>query len=66
MGDAQALAIAIARNRDDPDAARRDWEHWRRPALAPYLALGSAGVRVVRGGPAPPEERWPPGEGGAM
>lgn len=64
MGDAQALAIAVARNPDDPDAACRDWEHWRRPALAPYLALGSAGVRVVRGGPAPPEERWPPGEGG--
>lgn len=60
MGDAQALAIALARSPDDPDAACRDWEHWRRPALAPYLALGSAGVRVVRGGPAPPEERWPP------
>ena len=63
MGDAQALAIALGRSRDDPDAACRDWEHWRRPALAPYLALGSAGVRVVRGGPAPPEERWPPTDG---
>jgi 2-polyprenyl-6-methoxyphenol hydroxylase-like FAD-dependent oxidoreductase len=60
MGDAQALAVAVARNPDDPDAACADWEHWRRPALAPYLALGSQGVRVVRGGPLPPEERWPP------
>ena len=63
MGDAQALAIAVARNPGDADAACRDWEHWRRPALAPYLAMGSAGVRVVRGGPLPPEERWPPQEG---
>ena len=63
MGDAQALAVAVGRNPDDPDAACRDWEHWRRPALAPYLALGSAGVRVVRGGPLPPQERWPPEEG---
>ena len=63
MGDAQALAIAAGRNPDDPDAACRDWEHWRRPALAPYLAMGSAGVRVVRGGPLPPEERWPPEDG---
>jgi 2-polyprenyl-6-methoxyphenol hydroxylase-like FAD-dependent oxidoreductase len=60
MGDALALAVAVARNPDDPDAACADWEHWRRPALAPYLALGSKGVRVVRGGPLPPEERWPP------
>ena len=65
MGDAQALSIAIARNPDDADAACRDWEHWRRPALAPYLAMGSAGVRVVRGGPSPPEERWPPEPEGA-
>ncbi len=60
MGDAQALAIAIGRNRDDPDAALADYERWRRPAVAPYLAVGSQGVRVVRGGEVPHEERWPP------
>lgn len=67
MGDAHALAIAIARNPDDADAACRDYETWRRPALAPYLAVGSQGVRVVRGGPVRDEERWPPpaAEGGA-
>jgi 2-polyprenyl-6-methoxyphenol hydroxylase-like FAD-dependent oxidoreductase len=60
MGDAQALAVALGRNRDDPDAACRDYEHWRRPAVAPYLAVGSAGVRMPTGGPPRPEERWPP------
>ena len=64
-GDAQALSIAIARNPDDADAACRDWEHWRGPALVPYLAMGSAGVRVMRGGPSPSEERWPPEPEGA-
>jgi 2-polyprenyl-6-methoxyphenol hydroxylase-like FAD-dependent oxidoreductase len=61
MGDALALAVAVARNGDDPDAACRDYEHWRRPAVDPYLAVGSQGVRVVAGGPPRPEERWPPG-----
>lgn len=62
MGDGQALALAIANNRDDADAACREWEHWRRPALAPYLAMGSQAVRVVRGGDPRPEECWPPVE----
>lgn len=60
MGDAQALAVAIANNPEDADAACREWEHWRRPALAPYLAMGSQAVRVVRGGDPRPEEEWPP------
>ena len=60
MADAQALAIAIGRAGDDPDAALADYERWRRPAVAPYMAVGSQGVRVVRGGDVPPEERWPP------
>jgi 2-polyprenyl-6-methoxyphenol hydroxylase-like FAD-dependent oxidoreductase len=60
MGDAQALGIAIARNPDDPDVALAEYERWRRPALAPYLAVGSQGVRVVRGGDLRDEERWPP------
>lgn len=60
MGDAQALGIAIARNPDDPDLALAEYERWRRPAVAPYLAVGSQGVRVVRGGEIGDEERWPP------
>lgn len=60
LGDAHALAIAIERNPDDPDAACRDYETWRRPAVEPYLAMGAAGSRIARGGERPPEERWPP------
>ena len=30
------------------------------PAVAPYLAIRSQGVRVVRGGELRDEERWPP------
>jgi 2-polyprenyl-6-methoxyphenol hydroxylase-like FAD-dependent oxidoreductase len=64
LGDAHALAIAIERNPDDPDGACRDYETWRRPAVDPYIAIGAAGSRIVRGGERPPEERWPPPEGG--
>ncbi len=60
LGDAHALAIAIERNPDEPDAACRDYETWRRPAVDPYLAMGAQGARIVRGGERPPEERWPP------
>ncbi len=60
MGDALALAVAIAGAGDDPDAACRTYETWRGPALAPYLAVGSRGVRVDTGRPARPEEMWPP------
>jgi 2-polyprenyl-6-methoxyphenol hydroxylase-like FAD-dependent oxidoreductase len=63
MADAQALAIAIGQNRADPDRALAEYERWRRPAIAPYLAIGSKGVRVVRGGELRDEERWPPPEG---
>jgi 2-polyprenyl-6-methoxyphenol hydroxylase-like FAD-dependent oxidoreductase len=59
FGDALALAVAIAGNAD-PDAACRDYEFWRRPAVAPYEAIGAAGARIVRGGEKPAEERWPP------
>jgi 2-polyprenyl-6-methoxyphenol hydroxylase-like FAD-dependent oxidoreductase len=61
LGDALALAIAVERNPDDPDRACADYESWRRPAVAPYEAAGAAGARIVRGGPLPPEEVWPPG-----
>lgn len=61
MGDAHALAVAIVRNPDDPDAACREYETWRRPAVEPYLAAMRAHeARVVRGGPLRDEERWPP------
>ena len=60
MGDALALAVAIARSPGDADEACRDYERWRGPALAPYLAVGSAGVRVHTGRPRRAEEDWPP------
>ena len=60
MGDAQALAAAIAADPDDPDAACRAYEHWRRPAVAPYLAVGGTASKVYAGGRRPEEERWPP------
>ncbi len=61
MGDAQALAIAVAQNPDDPDAACRSYEHWRRPAIAPYLAVGGTASKVYATGRPPEHERWPPG-----
>ena len=63
MGDAQALATAIAQNPDDPDAACTAYEHWRRPAVAPYLAVGGTASKVYAEGRRPEEERWPPAEG---
>lgn len=60
LGDAHALAIAIERNPGDADRACADYETWRRPAVAPYETIGAAGSRIVRGGPKPPGEVWPP------
>jgi 2-polyprenyl-6-methoxyphenol hydroxylase-like FAD-dependent oxidoreductase len=60
MGDAQALAIAVAAHPGDPDAACRTYEHWRRPAVAPYLAVGGTASKVYAQGRLPDEERWPP------
>lgn len=61
MGDAHALAVAVVRNPDDPDAACRDYETWRRPAVEPYIAaMANRGARVVTGAPGRSEERWPP------
>jgi 2-polyprenyl-6-methoxyphenol hydroxylase-like FAD-dependent oxidoreductase len=60
MGDAQALGIAIAQNPGDPDAACRSYEHWRRPAIAPYLAVGGTASKVYATGRPPEHERWPP------
>jgi 2-polyprenyl-6-methoxyphenol hydroxylase-like FAD-dependent oxidoreductase len=63
LGDALALAEAVRQWPDDPDAACRAYETWRRPAVAPYLALREAGLRVAPpGAPSerPAEEVWPP------
>lgn len=64
MADAHALAIAIAQNQDDPDRALTEYERWRRPAVAPYLAIGSEGVRPVARREPLDAERWPPPHGG--
>lgn len=62
LGDAHALAQAIAQNRTDPDAACADYERWRAPAARPYEAVGPEGARIVRGGTQPAGEIWPPEE----
>lgn len=63
MADAHALAIAIAQNRDDADRALAEYERWRRPAVAPYLAIGSEGVRPLERREPLDSERWPPPDG---
>lgn len=63
FGDALALAVAIAAAGVDPDRACREYERWRRPAVAPYEAIGAAGARMVppgAGAEKPDAERWPP------
>jgi len=65
LGDPLALSVALERNPDDPDAACRDYVHWRGPAVRPYEVIGAEGGRMVpagRGGPRPDAERWPPVE----
>jgi len=58
LGDAQALAQAVAAHPDDPDAACAAYAHWREPAVRPYEAVHPARMRRWR--PPAPEERWPP------
>jgi 2-polyprenyl-6-methoxyphenol hydroxylase-like FAD-dependent oxidoreductase len=61
LGDAQALAAAIARFPDDPDAACAAYEAWRAPVVRPYEAADPAAGRIALPNVArPPEERWPP------
>ncbi len=62
VGDAQALAQAIAMMPDDADGACTAYAAWRGPAVRPYEA-GDPGRLRLRGQalpPALPEERWPP------
>jgi len=62
LGDAHALAEAIAQNPDDPDEACRSYELWRAPAVRPYEAADPGRQRMMVAGQATPrpEERWPP------
>ena len=61
LGDAHALAEAVAQNPDDPDAACASYELWRAPAVRPYEANDPGRARMVLAGQveARPEERWP-------
>ena len=61
VSDAQALAMAIAGNRDDPDGAAALYEAWRAPVIRPYEAADpAAGRMAVPNADRPPGERWPP------
>lgn len=61
LGDAHALAEAIARHPSDPDAACAAYEGWRAPVIRPYEAADpAAGRMAVPNVDRPPEERWPP------
>lgn len=61
LGDAQALAMAIAANPDDPDAACAVYEAWRAPVIRPYEAADpAAGRMALPNADRPAEERWPP------
>ena len=62
VGDALALAQAIAMQRPDADAACAAYEAWRAPAVRPYEA-GDPSRHRLRGtslAPGRPDERWPP------
>lgn len=58
LGDAAALAQAIATHADHPDTACREYVRWREPAVRPYEAVHPA--RAGRRGTPAPDERWPP------
>jgi 2-polyprenyl-6-methoxyphenol hydroxylase-like FAD-dependent oxidoreductase len=62
LGDAHALAQAIAQNPDDPDAACHTYETWRAPAVRPYEANDPGRQRIMLAGSTTPGpgERWPP------
>lgn len=63
LGDAQALAEAIAQNPGDPDAACQSYETWRAPVIRPYEAMDPGRQRMQTGAPpSRPEDRWPPAD----
>ena len=64
LGDAHALARAVAGEPGDPDAACTLYETWRAPVIRPYEAADPAAGRMsVPNVDRPPEERWPPVSG---
>ena len=64
LGDAHALARAVAGEPGDPDAACALYETWRAPVIRPYEAADPAAGRMsVPNVDRPPEERWPPVSG---
>lgn len=64
VGDAQALAQAIAMVPDDPDGACTAYAAWRGPAVRPYEAGDPGRARLLEHTlpGALPEERWPPAQ----
>ena len=62
VGDALALAQAVAAHPHSPDASCEAYEAWRAPAVRPYEAADPS-RRRLRGAPLTPcldHERWPP------
>jgi len=64
LGDAHALAQAIAQYPDDPDVACATYETWRGPVVRPYEAADPGRQRILIAGQVQPlpHERWPPAE----
>jgi len=62
LGDAHALAEAIAQNRDDADAACSSYVTWRAPVVRPYEAMDPGRQRILVAGQQQPGpgEAWPP------
>ncbi len=62
LGDAQALAEAVAQNPNDADAVCASFEMWRGPAVRPLEAMDPSRQRMLSYGQVQPkpEERWPP------
>jgi 2-polyprenyl-6-methoxyphenol hydroxylase-like FAD-dependent oxidoreductase len=63
IGDAHALAQAIAMSGDDPDGACASYEAWRTPIARQYEAMDPSRARLLGAElpPGRPEEAWPPG-----
>ena len=62
VGDAHALAQAIAMSSGDTDGACATYEAWRTPVARQYEAMDPGRLRLLGAElpPGRPEERWPP------
>ena len=63
LGDAQALAAAIAQHPDDPDAACALYSAWREPIVRPFEAADPSHEQRIAASAdraRPIEEQWPP------